>query len=316
MAAAKSFSDIVDSSSSSTSISQEDLLSQVESLRKLQREDQLQRRQQMAINPNSLASSETNKVIQLPIWNEEQRPILHDLARSALFTCRQKEARAQLKTCPVHSVEHITIFYTGEELRQRDLDVYLVLLHIARGSRIDGWIYFSATSIVKALSWTYSGRSYTELEDCIRRLKACSLEVESRMRSGKKIRYGGSLIGEFALETDGSQVGRWAIKLNPRIVAMFAPGCYSQIDWSIRIKLSPVAKWLQAFYATNVEPYAMKVERLCRLSGSTAKQLKHFRATLKRALHELTEHGIIDSFQIDETDKVRVIKKARATISN
>ena len=47
--------------------------------------------------------------VQIPLWSEEHRPVLHDLVRSALFTCGQKDARMDLKAKPIYALEHIRI---------------------------------------------------------------------------------------------------------------------------------------------------------------------------------------------------------------
>src|SRR6185437_1751172 len=47
--------------------------------------------------------------VQIPLWSEEHRPVLHDLVRSALFTCGQRDARMDLKAKPIYALEHIKI---------------------------------------------------------------------------------------------------------------------------------------------------------------------------------------------------------------
>lgn len=252
--------------------------------------------------------------VQLPLWSDHHRPVLHDLVRSALFTCRQKEARLDFKHSLVHSVDNVKITYTGQELRQRDLDVYLQVLHVARGMVADDgeeWIDFDARSLVKELRWTQNKRSLAELRDAVRRMQACGLEVTSRRDKGPAMIYGGPLVLEYAgVGGEFDEVVRWRVRLNPRIAAMFRPGNYARINWDARAKLSPLGKWLQAFYSTNVQPFPMKVETLRRLSGSNASALRTFRGVLREALADLVATGVLHTWRIDNDDKVHVEREA------
>ncbi|MEN3294792.1 MAG: hypothetical protein V7642_4045, partial [Burkholderiales bacterium] len=69
---------------------------------------------------------EAFNIVQLPLWENQVRGLPNPLARSALFTvARQNEPRQHLKERPITSVKGVEIFYTGEELRQDDEDVFL-----------------------------------------------------------------------------------------------------------------------------------------------------------------------------------------------
>ncbi|WP_229754110.1 plasmid replication initiator TrfA [Caballeronia grimmiae] len=252
--------------------------------------------------------------VQIPLWSEDHRPVLHDLVRSALFTCGQRDARMDLKAKPIYALEHIKITYTGEELRQRDYDVYLQILHLSRGATVDNrqeWVEFEARSLIKMLGWTQNSRSLVELRETIRRLTACALEVtRSRTKSSVPVVYGGPLLLKYAGAQEGGfdEVTFWKVQINSEVAAQLKPGDYTRIDWQIRTKLSPLEKWLHAFYSTNQHPYPMKVETIHKLCGSRMAEIKFFRRAIKAALDRLTEVGFLSSWQLDETDKVRVVR--------
>jgi len=250
--------------------------------------------------------------VQIPLWNDAHRPVLHDLVRSALFTCGQKEARADFKAKPIYALEHIKITYTGEELRQRDYDVYLQILHLSRGITVDNrqeWVEFDARALIKMLKWTQNSRSLTELRETVRRLTACALEVtRARTKTNMPVVYGGPLLLKYAGAQEGgfNEVTFWKVQINTDVAAQLKPGDYSRIDWQIRSRLSPLEKWLHAFYSTNRAPYPMKVETIHKLCGSRMAELKSFRRAVKAALENLHEVGFLSSWVIDASDKISV----------
>jgi TrfA protein len=257
--------------------------------------------------------------VQIPLWSEEHRPVLHDLVRSALFTCGQKDARMDLKAKPIYALEHIRITYTGEELRQRDYDVYLQILHLSRGITVDSrqeWVEFDARALIKLLGWTQNSRSLLELRETIRRLTACALEVtRARTKTSVPVVYGGPLLLKYAGAQEGSfdEVTFWKVQINTEVAAQLKPGDYTRIDWQIRSQLSPLEKWLHAFYSTNQHPYPMKVETIHKLCGSRMAEIKFFRRAMKAALERLTTVGFLSSWQIDDTDKVKVVRSQMLT---
>jgi TrfA protein len=267
--------------------------------------------------------TETTRVqtrVQIPLWSEEHRPVLHDLVRSALFTCGQKDARMDLKAKPIYALEHIRITYTGEELRQRDYDVYLQILHLSRGITVDSrqeWVEFDARALIKLLRWTQNSRSLLELRETIRRLTACALEVtRARTKTSVPVVYGGPLLLKYAGAQEGSfdEVTFWKVQINTEVAAQLKPGDYTRIDWKIRSQLSPLEKWLHAFYSTNQNPYPMKVETIHKLCGSRMAEIKFFRRAIKAALTRLSDVGFLASWQIDDTDKVKVVRSQMITV--
>jgi hypothetical protein len=270
-------------------------------------------------NPANHQSPRLPTRVQVPLWSEDHRPVLHDLVRSALFTCGQRDARMDLKAKPIYALEHIKITYTGEELRQRDYDVYLQILHLSRGATVDNrqeWVEFEARALIRMLGWTQNSRSLVELRETIRRLTACALEVSrSRTKSSVPVVYGGPLLLKYAGAQEGGfdEVTFWKVQINSEVAAQLKPGDYTRIDWQIRTQLSPLEKWLHAFYSTNQHPYPMKVETIHKLCGSRMAEIKFFRRAVKTALERLTEVGFLSSWQLDDTDKIKVVRSQMIT---
>jgi hypothetical protein len=253
------------------------------------------------------------KIIQLPLWENQVRGLPNPLARSALFSvARQNEPRQHLKERPITSVKGVEIFYTGEELRQDDEDVFLNLVHLARSQPLGHEVSFTAYSMLKSMGWPTSSPSYERLRLCILRLTANAVEIRFDAGSGKR-GYGGTLVQEFTFKDETDR--QWKVRLNPKLITLFAADAYTQLDWRQRLKLrSPLAKWLHGFYFTHREPFGYKVETLKGLCGSSAQQLYHFRNGLKKALELLVEQGFLRSWKIDSvTDVVTVVRASRSS---
>lgn len=254
-------------------------------------------------------------IIQLPLWENQVRGLPNPLARSALFSvARQNEPRQHLKERPITSVKGVEIFYTGEELRQDDEDVFLNLVHLARSQPLGHEVSFTAYSMLKSMGWPTSAPSYERLRLCILRLTANAVEIRFDAGSGKR-GYGGTLVQEFTFKDETDR--QWKVRLNPKLITLFAADAYTQLDWRQRLKLrSPLAKWLHGFYFTHREPFGYKVETLRGLCGSSAQQLYHFRNGLKKALDLLVEQGFLKSWKIDSvTDVVTVVRAMRTSAS-
>lgn len=250
---------------------------------------------------------------QLPMWPQDLRGLPNAFARSALFTVAhaRKGARDNLKRQTVATLKGISITYTGEELRQDDEDVYLQIIHCARSQDLSQPVKFTASSMIAELGWTRNSASYKRLVECLDRMQASSIAVTVKKSPTASENYTGSLIRSFRWREDaeGPALRQWEILLEREIVALFSPDSYSRLDWKMRLKLSPLEKWLHSFYHTHQAPFAYKVESIHALTGSEVKieDLRKFRYKLKKALQRLVEIGFFTKAEIEpRTDLVHV----------
>lgn len=250
---------------------------------------------------------------QLPMWPSELRGLPNSFARSALFNVAnsRKGQRANLKRHPIAALSGISITYTGEELRQDDEDVFLQILHIARLHQLGTDVRFTANSMITELGWTRSGQSYKRLVDTLDRMKASAVAVTVEDVRGKRENYTGSLIRSFRWKESGTgaSMREWEVLLEKEIVALFNPQSYTQLDWKLRLKLPPLAKWLHSFYHSHQSAYPLKVETLRTLTGSEIKKLYHFRDKLKAALALLVDQGFFANAHIDERTDLVVVER-------
>lgn len=257
----------------------------------------------------------------LPYWRENVRGIPNALARSALFKASAKgEERRMVKDEKIFALEGISIHFTGIELSQEDGDVFLQIVHMARGRASGESITTSGYEILRGLDWGTSSRDYDRLKAAIRRLKAATVRISSKVRN-RKIEYGGAILANYLFSDEDPELALmspdlgtrslWELTLDAKIANLFARDLYTQINWDQRQELPPLAKWLHAFYHTHANPYTYRVETLYKLCGSSAAEMRTFRQKLKQAMHLLKEAGFLEDWSHDK--KADTITVLRAT---
>lgn len=264
-----------------------------------------------------LADSKAKNVIarpspaQLPLWGERFRGLPNSIARSALFTCANRRApRSAFKNSPIATIAGLQIFYTGEELRQDDEDVFLQIVHLARNEQLGEKVKIRGNQLLRILGWNNSSRDYDRLRDCIERLKTGSVKIVTEDRSKG---YMGSLIRKFTWEdSESAERGArpfWQIFLEPEMVKLFGDDNYSLIEWQARKALGPMAKWQLSFYITHKNPLPYKTATFLTLCGAKTTDLRGFRRTYKSGLDELVAINFLSDWKhIPESDTFHVTR--------
>lgn len=246
---------------------------------------------------------------QLKIWAEEIREAPNEALRCALFTARNKnQARQWFNNEEVHSYGSARVVYTGEELRQDDLDVWLQVLHFGRLQALGETITFDPKEMKRALKWGY-GREKTErLKAILTRLKATGVQFHSN-RLGKGVVL--SMIRKFEY-SDEPEEGRggelWSIALEPEIALLFGGGVYStRIEWEQRLALSGnLSKWLHGFYSTHRDPHPLHIDTLLAPTGTKVASKYKAKQLIEAAHEELKEVGFITDFSISKKGLVEI----------
>lgn len=267
-----------------------------------------------AIKARAQATEEKNKG-RLKAWAEEIREAPNEALRCALFTPRNKNQKREiLNEHEIASYGTSRVIYTGEELRQDDLDVWLQVLHIARQHPLGAPVHFNPNEMKQTLKWGW-GKDRTErLKVNLRRLKANAVEFHSA-RLGKGVVM--SLIRKFEYsdEVEGKRgQSDWVIELEPEIAILFGGGVYStRIEWEQRMALSGnLSKWLHGFYSTHKEPHPLTSELLLATAGSRVKSKHKARELLVAAHEELKRVGFIEEYEVNKEGKFTV-KRAPLT---
>jgi TrfA protein len=250
----------------------------------------------------STVIGESSKPEQLPMWAEAARGVPNSLLRGALFGIGS-ERTAYVKRTIIATLDDYEIRYLGILLNQTDLDVWEMLLHIARLQPLGTKLEITAYSLLKALGRGTGKTQHEQLKEELARLGAGFVEITSKKL---KKTFASNLISSFKQD---EETGHLLITFNNEMKTLYESD-YTMIDWDQRMALgrNNLAKWLHGHYSTHAKPYPYKVETLRELCRSSITRLGDFRKQLRAALDALKEVGAIDSWEIDINDLVHVTR--------
>jgi hypothetical protein len=241
------------------------------------------------------------KQLSLDIWPDALRGVPNAALRGALFGVSTTRGYHKTRTV-IASVEGCEIRFKGESFNQTDLDLWEMLLHLARLQPLGTEVEFTFHSLLKELGRGTSGKHHEELKEQLMRLIGGAVEITW---TKEKKAFAGALVSSYFRD---DETGRYVVKFNQDMAKLYGAG-HTLIDWSERQALGKnnLAKWLHGHYASHAKPFPYKVQTLMELCGSTTKRLVDFRVKLRIALAQLMEVGAIKSWTIDpKTDLVEV----------
>lgn len=240
----------------------------------------------------------------LPNISARQAIIPNSLARSALFGVQERGQSDYLEQVELESWKSVRMRYTGPQLDQHDLDVWLQCLRLIDVNELGKPIEFAAHGFIKEMGKAVGSYQYRMLDRRLTRLKATALDVQIGEEG-----YVGSLIERY-YRHEGT--GRFVIVIDPLIASLFKNDQYARLDWHQRIQLrGQLAKFLHAYlptHSTLKRPHFISVEKLYRLSRSSTKRLGDFRKLLRKSCKELDEIGFLEDWWIDEGDVVHFVR--------
>jgi len=219
----------------------------------------------------------------IPAWPLATRGCPDPILRSELFGVVAKGKRVHFRNHVIKSWKGTSIIFSGEQLDQNDLDLWLEILHLASNQPISNFIIFSARSMLRTLGTaSISGKDIKRLRENIERLKLANLKIKTPEWS-----FMASLIDSVAMVEAGPEKGQIAIKVNPQIASMFCANTWTQIELVHRRSLkTQLAQWIHGFYMTHRNPKPMNITLIHDLSGSKAEPYR-FKQMLCDAILEL-----------------------------
>jgi TrfA protein len=249
---------------------------------------------------------ESAQVIQLPLWHEGQRGTPNSFLRSALFAAIQGKDRVYLESAILFSQKGNSVKFTGKQLNQEDMTIWLALVDLGRQQPLGNECIFTAYSILKHIGLKDGGEQRKVLHNSILRLTACVVEISY----DKKI-YGGSLIYEFIIDEDTKH---YKISLNINLINLFGESDWTAINWTQRkqLKAKPLASKLHEYYSSHECPKSVRIEFLYNITGSRNSQAASFKRQVKNALDALIKIGFLESYNIED-DLVTVKRVHMAT---
>jgi hypothetical protein len=267
------------------------------------------RRRPSVKKKNDSQSHDQAPQMSLELWPDTVRGVPNAALRGALFSISQIRPIAKKREL-VAAVDGIEVRVKGERFNQNDLDVWEMLLHLARERPLGNRVEFTANDLLKALDRKLGGTQHDQLKEEITRLRSGTVEV-TWTKEGKT--FGGGLISEYFYDDNNQS---YVVVFSEKMLSLYEGG-YTHIDWQQRKLLggNNLAKWLHGFYASHAAPYPYKVETIRKLCGSKDDQrLGDFRKLLRSALEKLVTLGAIISWNIEpKTDLVTVVKTPSAS---
>ncbi len=226
------------------------------------------------------AAAQAEKVVpvRLKPWAESVRAVPNAFLRSALFGAIGKGKRRHMEREQLAALHGLKVFCTGLRFDQGDLDAYESVLHSLRLQTMGDECRVTSYLLLKLMGKTDSGKNRETLHKRLTRLRANTIEIEQGHHA-----YIGGLISEAFKDNETQE---WVIVLNSKLLALFGPDQFTQVEWAVRRKLDgqPLAQWLHGFYASHAKPFPMKVASLHSLCGSEAVLMSDFVKTLRKAL--------------------------------
>ena len=281
--------------------------------KKVSSEEFLRKRTEDALQRQARVDDVLQEVF--PLWTEDRRGVPNPFIRGGLFTTRRSTARESIKSQRIASLSNYAINYSGEELRQDDLSLWICLLTRSRGAKIGQPIYFSAYGMIKDLGWRMHSDNYEKLRQSIERMKLTSVNV---LTNNSKGGYAGSLIRDYAFDAiDDNGDVKWMVRLEPAITELFNFDSTTLLEWSQRKKIgarSTIALWLHTFYSSHSEPIPFSVAKIHELSRSEEKKMANFRIRLRQSLDKLVEIGFLLNYSI--TNDLVYVQKANNPVAS
>ena len=236
---------------------------------------------------------EQMSLFDLAPWADDMRAMPNDIARTALFTTRNK--RAPRRPCEGLALfvvqKDVKITYTGIELRAEDDElVWLQVLEYAKRIPIGTPVTFTFYELCKDLDWSINGRYYDKVESCLSRLQATAMQFSSS-RVGQLESV--SLIHRFRVLDRGTKSSRCQVEIDEEMVVLFAGSHYTKFVWEKYRVLSPTARRMFDNFASHREPFPIKLETFRLMCGSDSERLKKWTEQTNKACDELNKSGLV-----------------------
>lgn len=237
----------------------------------------------------------------LPTCKNTNVPAPNVILRSALFGIVKKGSRQYEENVLKATFNGYAVKYTGKQLDQSDLDVWMECLQRCQTTPLGHTVRFAAHDFLISIGRDTGKAQHEWLKSVFLRLRANAVEI-----SDGRYEYVGGLVNEAYRDKED---GLYCLVLNPKIAACFGDAGWTGISKAIRLELKgkPLTLWLHGFYSSHNKPLPMKVSTIKELCGSEVKESWKFKQMLKKSLAELAS---VTGWQckIDEHDLV-LIKK-------
>lgn len=237
------------------------------------------------------------------LFPDEVSGLPSEIARSALFGLPRRGRRKFRRREVIFSSSDTVIRYSGEQLDQGDLEVWLLLVMVAQGQDLDKMLHLRTGPMLRALKRNDKGNSRKALRASLSRLVECSLHIQYR-RDGKNRGGGFNFLEGFAIDEDTKEI---ATKIGETMYKLFSGGFTSLIAFEQHVSLeSNMAKAIHKYAAGHKrgQAHGVPLDRLKLLLGYEG-EMRKFRTALLEGLKQLESERILESPRITRENIVR-----------
>jgi TrfA protein len=233
-------------------------------------------------------------IVYLPTWREDKQGSPNSFLRSALFAAIQSKDRVYFDEAELFTQQGISVTYTGKQLNQEDLTVWLALVNLMKKDPLGTKCSFNAHSILKHMGLEIGGSGYERLEKSILRMTACAVVIKTGTHT-----YMGSLIHDCVID---ERTKLYKLTLNRHLIKLFGDEDWTAIDWEQRkqLKNKPLCLKLHEYYSSHEKPYPVSLEFLSDLTGSRNKQKSDFKRQIRTALEGLVKINFLKNWSIKD----------------
>lgn len=233
--------------------------------------------------------------LQLPSWADSKRGAPNSFLRSALFAAIQSKDRSKVFVTKkiIFSQKNLRICYTGQQLNQEDMTVWLTLVDLCQPNQQGFTCMATAYAILKRMGLADGGKQRQVLQETLLRLTGGVVEVKAERKL-----YGSSLVDSFEID---EATGQFKVLLNKNMVWLFGEHDWTALDWQQRQKLrgKPLALKLHEYYSSHAQPHPVSVDFLRGIAGGTNPHKGSFKRQLGPALTALVAVNFLSSWQIE-----------------
>ena len=236
-----------------------------------------------------------------PEWPEDRRGAPNSIIRAAVFGVVRKGPRKRVVDMHIEAPEGWEVTLTGWRLDQADCDIYLELMHLARGVKPGEPVRFNLNSMLLA-KLGRKGDGGNDRKWLIGRLEGLS-QTSCLIKNERFSGGSGSLIGAFQID---KKTGEAIVYTNPQSRPLFDFITYLDINRRRELGGNQLAKALHALISTHADWLPMRCDTLMKRLGASYGELRFFRRDLKAVLTDFERRGWIDGWKITSSDLIHI----------
>jgi len=246
------------------------------------------------------------KVVKLPVETDERRVAPNICLRSALFGVVKRGQRQWLRDVVIAAQDGYRVIFSGEQLDQTDMDVWLAIKHICSAYPLGTEVVFSAPEVFRILGKLDGQGSREMLIRSLKRMKGAVVGMLTPSGAG----FEGDMIDWWTWD---EKAYRFRVVLSPRMAPLFRDDEYTLLAIEQRQQLSKdLSRWLHGYWSSHNRIYPIYDSTLMELCGTEVKEIRKFRQLLREALKELEEMGFLKSgWSVDRKGLVKAAKAPR-----